>query len=510
MPAPHHFLPARKTVRASLLAVLLAGTGLGGYVAGQGLIEPARAATPAPGPVAAQAEVPDFVNLVKQVKPAVVSITNNLKPQDAAMQGPFNGQSPFGGQGPFRNFPFPFPFPFGQMQPHAVEALGSGFIISADGIIVTNNHVIKNAKTLTVILDNGTKLPARVIGADPRTDIAVLKVDAGHPLPFVQLGDSGKVEPGEWVIAMGNPFGLGGTVTAGIVSALGRNIGDGPYDQFIQVDAPINEGNSGGPLFDQSGKVIGIDTAIISPSGGSVGIGFAIPSNTVKTIVETLQKSGHVTRGYLGVEAQPITPSMQSALGLASQSGALLAAVEAGTPAERAGLHAGSVITEVNGKAIANPRDLAIDIAGIKPGETAHLKVIEGGHTKDVSVVLATLPEHVANNSQSGQGTEHERLGLALEPVTPQARSQLNLPRGTEGAVITAVAPNSPAAESGLQAGDVIVGVGEQSVSSVEATINAIRTAESHGHAVALRIIHNGQTAFVAINLGNTGGNKAG
>jgi serine protease Do len=433
---------------------------------------------------------------VAKVKPAVVSITNDLQPHPADMQGPAPG-------------PFPFPFPFGMqpMQPQAVEARGSGFIISPSGTIVTNNHVVKDAKTLTVTLSDGTKLPARVIGTDPRTDLAVLKVNADHKLPFVQLGNSADVQPGEWVVAMGNPFGLGGTVTAGIVSALGRNIGDGPYDQFIQVDAPINEGNSGGPLFDQSGNVIGVNTAIISPSGGSVGIGFAIPSNTVRTVVAQLEKSGHVTRGYLGVEAQPITPSMQQALHLPSQSGALIAAVEAGTPAERAGLRPGQVITEVDGNIVKNPRDLAIDIAAVKPGDNAHLKVIANGSTQSMTVQLASLPEHMtaANNTPS---PTHARLGLALTPVTPEARSQLNLPAGTRGAAIAEVAPNSPAAAAGLQPGDVIIGVGEQPVNSVTEALNAIHAAEAKGGALALRVVHQGQTAFVAIDLGNSAGKE--
>ena len=492
----------RRTLRASLLAVLLAGTALGGYAAGQGLVvTPAGAASP---PAASQATspavaaAPDFVPLVARVKPAVVSITNDLRPEETALQGPAPGP-----------FPFPLPFPFGAEpnHPQAVEARGSGFIISPSGIIVTNNHVIKDAKTLSVTLDDGTTLPAHVIGADPRTDLAVLKVNAGHPLPYVRFGNSATAEPGEWVIAMGNPFGLGGTVTAGIVSALGRNIGDGPYDQFIQVDAPINEGNSGGPLFNMKGQVIGVNTAIISPSGGSVGIGFAIPSNTVRTVVAELEKSGHITRGYLGVAAQPITPDMQQALHLPSQSGALIAAVEPGTPAQKAGLHPGEVITSVDGKAIGNPRDLAIDIAGIKPGHGAHLKVLDNGNTVSMNVTLTTLPEHIATSNT--QPNAHQgRLGLALAPVTPQAQSELNLPPGTQGALVASVAPNSPAADAGIQSGDVIVGVGEQSVHSVQQAVKAIHTAESRG-AVALRVMHDGQEVFVAINLGN-GGAKQG
>jgi len=483
-----------RMLSASLLAVLLAGTALGGYAAGQNLIVTPAKAAPTTAASTTLAQAPDFVPLVAQVKPAVVSITNDLQPHPAAMQGPPPGM-------------FPFPFGGQPQQPEAVEARGSGFIISPSGLIVTNNHVIKDEKTLTVTLDDGTKLAAHVVGADPRTDLALLKVDAGHPLPYVKLGNSGVVQPGQWVVAMGNPFGLGGTVTAGIVSALGRNIGDGPYDQFIQVDAPINEGNSGGPLFNLDGQVIGINTAIISPSGGSVGIGFAIPSNTVRTIVAELQKSGHITRGYLGVEAQPITPNMQAALHLPTKNGALIAAVEDGTPAAQAGLHPGEVITEVDGQAINNPRDLAIDIAGIKPGETAHLTVLNNSNAVSMNVTLATLPEQTATNNAQ-PGVHQGRLGLALAPVTPDTENQFNLPAGTHGAVIAQVAPNSPAALAGLEPGDVIIGVGEQPVTSVDQATGAIHAAETRGGAVALRVMHQGEKIFVAIDLGKGTGNE--
>jgi serine protease Do len=497
-----------RVLRASLLGVLLAGTALGGFAAARSqFVSPAQAASTnaasANAAVTASATadaavgLPSFVPLVARVKPAVVSITNDLQPHPVDMQGPPPGV-------------FPFPFPFGGMQPgqpEAVEARGSGFIIAASGIIVTNNHVVKDEKSLTVTLDDGTKLPATLIGTDPRTDLAVLKVDAGHPLPFVRLGNSNDVEPGQWVVAMGNPFGLGGTVTAGIISALGRNIGDGPYDQFIQTDAPINEGNSGGPLFNLNGQVIGVNTAIISPSGGSVGIGFAIPSNTVRTIVAELRRNGHVTRGYLGVAAQPISPAMQQALHLSSANGALIASVQPGTPAERAGLHPGEVITAVDGQVVKNPRDLAIDIAAIKPGDSAHLTVLNNGSTSAMTVSLASLPNDVSA-SNTAPTPSHAQLGLALEPMTPDAQSQLNLPSGTEGAVVAEVEPNSPAALAGIQPGDVIVGVGEVPVTSVHEALNAIHDAEHRGGAVALRVLHNGETVFVAINLGKGAGNQ--
>ncbi|MFL5281883.1 MAG: trypsin-like peptidase domain-containing protein, partial [Rhodopila sp.] len=270
--------PQRHPVRrAALAAVLLAGTSLGGFAVGHNAWGEATAPVNPPGAQVQPQALPDFTHLVEQVKPAVVSITTKFRATPAALQdedGP-------GMQGQMPQLPFPFNqmIPRGQQPSRAVEARGSGFIISADGIVVTNNHVVKDARTVSVTLDDGKVLPAKVLGTDPRTDIAVLKVDAGKPLPFITLGNSRDVKPGEWVVAMGNPFGLGGTVTAGIVSAVSRDIGAGPYDQFIQIDAPINQGNSGGPLFTQDGKVIGMNTAILSPSGGSIGIGFAIPSD---------------------------------------------------------------------------------------------------------------------------------------------------------------------------------------------------------------------------------------
>src|SRR5271165_44041 len=345
-----------KLRKTALAVALLAGTTLGGFTAGH-LAFAANDDQPATPPVnqgaaATPHEIPDFADLVAKVKPAVVSITTKLEVHQTAAAGPQMGpqMGPQGGM--------PFPFPFGNMMPGgggmqeqllAVEARGSGFIINANGTIVTNNHVVKEARSVSVTLSDGTTLPARVVGRDPRTDLAVLKVDAKSPLPYIQLGDSAKVRVGEWVVAMGNPFGLGGSVTAGIVSSLGRDIGEGPYDQFIQIDAPINPGNSGGPLFTQDGKVLGMNTAIFSPSGGSVGIGFAIPSNTIKTVVAQLETSGHVTRGYLGVQAQPINATMAKAMGMADQSGALVADVQPDTPASRAGLRAGDVIRSVDG-----------------------------------------------------------------------------------------------------------------------------------------------------------------
>jgi len=483
--------------RTALAAVLLGGTALGGLaVAHAGFAAPE--ATPGapvnpPGSNLTGHALPDFTDLVTQVKPAVVSITTKLQAGPASdedqpeMPFPFHG-FPFGGMGP-------------QMGPqmHAVEARGSGFIVDADGTIVTNNHVVKNAKTVSVTLDDGTKLPAKVIGRDTRTDIAVLKVDAHRQLSYIQLGNSANVKPGEWVVAMGNPFGLGGTVTAGIVSASGRDIGAGPYDQFIQIDAPINQGNSGGPLFTQDGKVIGMNTAILSPSGGSIGIGFAIPSDMIHTVVAQLEKTGKVTRGYIGVEAQQVSDAMAKALHLDANSGALIAGVQNDTPASHAGLQPGDVITAVNGQTVKNPRDLAVDIAAVQPGDEAKLQVLHDRDSKTVTVKVGPMPNEQVASNDKGEPSQG-RIGVALAPLSPDLRGQLDVPDGTNGVVVRNVEPGSPADQAGVQAGDVIVGVGGKQVASPSEAANAIRGA-SKDRAVALRIIRDGQPMFVGVNL---------
>ena len=516
---------ARRLRRGTLVAGLLASTAVAGYVVAFAAPTPANGPTPpqqvqqnAPAntetrpPLNTQQQaamperLPNFTHLVAQVKPAVVSVTNYLKQApggDELQQIQGMPGLPF----PFNQSPNQMPQ---QQQERPVEARGSGFIINPDGLIVTNNHVIRDARRITVTLDDGQTLPATVVGADPRTDIALLKIDAHHSLPYVQLGNSNDVQPGEWVIAIGNPFGLSETVTAGIVSALGRNIGDGPYDQFIQVDAPINEGNSGGPLLTQDGKVVGMNTAILSPTGGSIGIGFAIPSNLIKTISGDLERSGHVTRGYIGVEAQEISSAMSKALDLPSAGGALIAAVEPNTPAAHSGLQPGDVIRSVNGEQVKNPRDLAVDIAGVQPGDTAHLGVLRDGHDQTMDVRVGQLPseQQTAENGGSHPQAEQSRLGLALGSLSPDIAGQLNLPDGTKGAVVTQVQPGSPADQAGIQPGDVIVGVGTRPVTDPAQAANAIRNAERNGdQAVALRIIHDGQSAFVAVNP--TSGNNA-
>jgi serine protease Do len=496
---------ARTWRRTALATMLLAGTALGGFAAGRSVLAADAQPVNPPGASVAPAPLPDFTNLVQRVKPAVVSITTKLKSGADEEGGPM--------QGPMPQLPPPFNHLFPQ-GPQAgggmriIEARGSGFIIKPDGIIVTNNHVVKDAKSVTVTLDGGKTVPAKILGTDPRTDIAVLKIDVGHPLPYIQLGNSNDVKPGQWVVAMGNPFGLGGTVTAGIVSAVSRDIGDGPYDQFIQTDAPINQGNSGGPLFTQQGKVIGMNTAILSPSGGSIGIGFAIPSDMIRTVAQQLEEHGHVTRGYIGVEAQELKGATARALHMKDDSGALLAAVVSDGPAHKAGLEPGDVIQSVNGQTIKDPRELAVDVASLKPGSQAHLAVLHDGRTKDVTLTVATLPAQQTASNGSESGSEHgEQLGLALAPLSPQLRGQLDVPDGTDGVVVQRVKPGSPADAAGLQAGDVIVGVGTHKVTSLDEAVHAIHTAiNSKDHAVALRVMRNGQAVFVGVTLGQNEG----
>jgi serine protease Do len=493
----------------ALSLALLSGTMLAG--------SPALAADPSlDASAAVQAHftpVNDFTTLVKNVKPAVVSIDVHLKlDQTSDDSGQGQGLPPGFPQFPGMPPGFPFGGMGGQQQPQPVEAKGAGFIIDSSGIVVTNNHVVKDAKTISVTLSNGTSYPAKVLGTDPKTDLAVLKISAGHPLPYVELGDSSAVQPGEWVVALGNPFGLDETVTAGIVSALGRDIGDGPYDKFIQIDAPINEGNSGGPLFDQRGQVIGINTAILSPTGGSVGIGFAIPSDMVKRVVAQLRTGKTVVRGYLGVAAQEISPIVAQAMGLPSSDpatdGALVAAVSPGSPAFRAGLQQGDVITKVNGQVVTNPSDLASDIANVDPGQETSIDYIRGGQTHTMQVAVATMPANpdadFTNGGNSPNATSGKAaLGLTLAPLTPDARAQLNLPDGATGAVIVDVTPNSPADQAGLQPGDLLVGVGTKDVTSMSQAVAAINDAKNAGTpAVLLRIVRQGQALFVGIGLG--------
>ncbi|MDD2876175.1 MAG: Do family serine endopeptidase [Acidiphilium sp.] len=497
------FLARRRSQRiATFSAVLLAGTSLA-----IATLRPAFADDQSLNATAKVQQdfkpIPSFAPLVTIVKPAVVSVTVHLKVQTAAEQGP-----------PGMPTPFPFPFPFAQpQQPQAVEAKGSGFFISPKGYLVTNNHVVKNAKSVFVTLSDGERLVAKVIGTDPSTDLAVLKVSRSKPFPYLEFGDSAKVTPGQWVIAIGNPFGLAETVTTGVVSALGRDIGDGEYDSFIQVDAPINEGNSGGPLLNQKGQVIGVNTAILTPTGGSVGIGFSIPSDMVKRITTELIKQGHITRGFIGVQVQMISPEMATAMGLKSHDGATDGALVAETvpngPAAKAGLKPGDVITQVDGKAVTNPRDLALAISEIKPGDAAKVNYERDGQEKSTAITVEKMPSDAEaafsqgpSSNNPNASTNKPELGLTLAPLTESDRQQLNMPMSSQGAVVASVVPNSPADEAGLRSGDVVVGVGSTPVTNPDDAVAAIHKAEAQkAKAIALRVMRGNQAIFVAVPL---------
>jgi serine protease Do len=446
-----------------------------------------------------------FASLIAKVKPAVVNISTTAKiSRGEAMQ---NMPNPFPQGTPFDQFFRHFFEQQGQLAPQEIHALGSGFIIDPSGYIVTNNHVIDNAEKITVILDDGTRYPAKVKGRDTETDLALLKIEPKHPLPYVSWGDSTTAQVGDWVVAIGDPFGLGGTATAGIISARGRHIQSGPFDDFIQVDAPINRGNSGGPLFNTEGQVIGINTAIYSPNGGSVGIGFAIPSSMAKTVIAQLQQTGKVARGWLGVTVQTVTQDVADNLGLKEAKGALVASVLPDSPAAKAGIETGDVITAFNGHEVKQMSDLPLLVANTKPEEKANVKVWRNGREHTLKAVIALRPseKELAQAGQSGQAAAQPKgkLGLALAPLTAQARQQYQLPDNTKGVLIVGVQDNSQAAEKGLQPGDVIVMVGRQAVSNPDQVVHAVKQAELAKRDSVLMLVKRGnQQEFVTLNIG--------
>ena len=380
---------------------------------------------------------------------------------------------------------------------------GSGFFISSDGYAVTNNHVVDGADKVEVTTDDGKTYSAKVIGTDPRTDLALIKVEGSSNFPFAKLSDS-KPRIGDWVLAVGNPFGLGGTVTAGIVSASGRDIGNGPYDDFIQIDAPVNKGNSGGPAFDTDGEVMGVNTAIYSPSGGSVGIAFSIPANTVKSVVAQLKDKGAVSRGWIGVQIQPVTSDIADSLGLKKAEGALVAEPQANGPAAKAGIESGDVITAVNGEPVKDARELARTIGGLSPGNSVKLNVLHKGQDKVVNLTLGQLPNtqeakaDTDNDDKGGatRGTDVPRLGLTVAPANSVAGA------GKDGVVVTEVDPKSAAAERGFKEGDVILEVAGKSVTSAGDVREAITAARNDNkNSVLMRVKSGGSSRFVAVPL---------
>ena len=492
-----HQIIGRTPVR--LIAALLLGSALGGGGAVWALSGPSLVASTPPITVAPSSLQTGFAPLVVRVKPAVVQITTiwrggSGQEQQAQqlpdMQGPFGDmlRRYFGPQGR------------GGMTLPEQRASGSGFIVDPAGYIVTNNHVVDGAREVSVTLTDGQKYKAKVIGRDAKTDLALVKIDAGHALPYVSFGDSDNAHEGDWVVAVGNPFGLGGTVTAGIISAHGRNINEGPYDDFMQIDAPINPGNSGGPLFNQSGQVVGIDTAIYSPSGGSVGIGFAIPSNIAKTIVAQLREHGTVTRGWLGVAMQPLTPALAKAAGLLSDRGVLIDSVTDGSPAANADLRQGDVITTFDGKTIKNARDLAMAVAETPAGKSVGVTVWRDDHSRSVKVTIRNQEETKVASVPTGD--TGPKVGMSLEPLTPEARGQLKLPDNANGVLVGEVTPGSLAEDSGVQPGDVIERIAGNAVRTPEQVVNAIQAArQQKKQAVSLLVRRDGVTSYLGLQL---------
>jgi serine protease Do len=495
-PQPHRF----SVRRIALVSTALVGLGAAAFVLApnmpsgtypsalaQNLTEQAKKL---PAPVG-------FADIVAKVKPAVIQVRVEVGGvQTSGMGGIDSDSLPPGLREFFKRF--------GQgnmqhMKPHGhITGQGSGFFISADGYAVTNNHVVEKAESVQVTTDDGKIHKAKVIGTDPRTDLALIKVE-GSNFPYVKLSDS-VPRIGDWVLAVGNPFGLGGTVTAGIVSARGRDIGASAYDDFIQIDAPVNKGNSGGPTFDTEGNVIGVNTAIYSPSGGSVGIAFAIPADTVKSVISQLRDHGSVTRGWIGVQIQPVTPDIADSLGLKDARGALVAQPQDNSPASKAGIEAGDVITAVNGEQVKDARDLAKKIGALPPNSKVKLAVLHDGKEKTVALTLGEMPamhKQARNNSDDNGSAEVGKLGLTLAPAASVGGSS------DTGVVVTGVDPSGVAAGHGFSTGDVILEVSGKQVSTPADVRKQLASAKTEKkRAVLMRVKSGDNTKFVALPLG--------
>ena len=462
-------------------------------------------------PVAALAvQGGSFAPIVSAAKPAVVTIMTKMKVQssDEGNMPPLGRGSPFDEY--FRQF-------FGEQgmprmpqrgpKSERAEAIGSGFIIDSSGIAVTNNHVIDGASEIKVILDDGTETTAKLLGRDAKSDLAVIKIKSDKPLPTLKWGDSDKIMPGDQVLAIGNPFGIGTTVTAGIVSARGRDLHSGPYDDFIQVDAAINHGNSGGPLLGIDGTVVGINSAIYSPNGGNVGVGFAIPSDQAAPVVAKLIESGSIEHGFIGVQIQPVTPDVANAIGLAKAAGALVAHVGEGSPAAEAGLKTGDIITAFAGHEIKNPRELSRMVADVTPGTKEDLTVWRNGKSENLPITVGNndtdqkpvLAEETPNQSFDG-GFNVPSLGLGLGDVTSDVRQALNLSANEKGAVVANVDPNKSGAEQGIREGDVIVSVNQVPVRNAKEASRAVADAAISGKKAVFLLIQRGEAqTFVAV-----------
>jgi len=455
-----------------------------------------------------------FADLVDRLIPAVVNISTTQTVKGQQPPGVEMPQFPPGS--PFEEFFKEF-FDRQQREQRSrkVTSLGSGFIVDSAGYIVTNNHVISDADEITVILqdDQNTNLKAKVVGRDSKTDLALLKVEAGHSLPFVKWGESDKARVGDWVVAIGNPFGLGGTVTAGIVSARARELNSGPYDDFLQTDAAINKGNSGGPMFNMGGEVIGVNSAIYSPTGGSVGIGFAIPSSLAQPVIEQLRKFGHTKRGWLGVRIQTVTEEIAESMGLSKPTGALVASVTSGGPAEAAGLQAGDVILKFDAKEVADMRHLPRIVAETEIGKTVPVEVWRKGKRLDLQAKVGELEEteqqaaapapEKEKSTAPTQAQKVDSLGLSLAPISQELRDQYEIGAEVKGVVVTATQDGGGAAEKGIKPGDVIVEVGQEEVTTPGQVASMVDKAKQAGRKSVLLLVERaGDLRFVAVHIG--------
>ncbi|MFA4994598.1 MAG: Do family serine endopeptidase [Bdellovibrionales bacterium] len=492
------FSPARYSGKLFAAAIILA-------IAGSASTLPAQAN--------ARSGPPGFADLAEKLLPAVVNISTT---QTITAKDGFEG---------FPELQFPPGSPFedffkellqkqqqGRDQPvkRKATALGSGFIVDASGYIVTNNHVIDGADEINVILQDDTNLPATVVGTDKKTDLALLKITPKKPLTAVTFGDSDKVRVGDWILAIGNPYGFGGSVTAGIISARARNINSGPYDEYLQTDAPINRGNSGGPMFDMDGNVVGINTAIISPSGGSVGVAFAIPSSLAKNIVEQLKTNGHIRRGWLGVSIQTVSQDIADSLSLGQPRGALVSSISPDGPAAKAGIQAGDVIVTFDGKDIPEMHRLPLIVAETDVDKTVDVVVIRKGKNVTLKVKVAELSTkesaeeetHKPGVAKAPVGAEKvDDLGASVASLTESLRTRFDIKKGVTGVVVTAVSPESVAADQGIQTGDVISEAGQQDVKSPKDLADRVKQAKKDGKPLLLLVNRKDDLQFIAITF---------
>jgi serine protease Do len=496
---PPKFLSKRRVIllasaAAIGAAVVMAGPGRAPVTLGSTAAHAVEAVQPKAG----------FADLIERVKPAVISVRVKIEQDDQTVGQGMQQQQFRGDDDQMQQFFQQFGVPNFRNLPQGtrkqfITGQGSGFFISADGYAVTNFHVVDHAKTVQIQTDGGRSYTAKVVGTDQKTDLALIKVDGDGKFPFVAFAENAP-RVGDWVIAVGNPFGLSGSATAGIVSARGRDIGAGAYDDFIQIDAPINKGNSGGPTFDINGNVVAVNTAIYSPSGGSVGIGFGIPAETVKTVVAKLKDKGFVERGWIGVKVQSVTEGIANSLGLNHVEGAIVDEAQADGPAAKAGVQTGDVITAVNGDAVKDSRDLARKIGAIAPNTKVTLGVLRKGEQKNLVLTLQPMPDEKqakADLSQETDGDNVPHLGLTLAPADEVDGA------GGKGLVVTGVDPDGAAAEYGLKSGDVILDVGGKSVGSVGQMRKALADAKVGGRSsVLLRVKSGDATRFVALPLG--------